>query len=732
MRSFPHTKQLDSMDCGPACLKTVLKYYKIDVPLSYLREKCYKSRIGVSLLDISSAAEAVGLNAVRVKISWDQLCNEVIYPCIIYWNSNHFVVVYKIRKRRGKTIVYISDPAIGLVECTKEQFCEAWFINNSCLGIALLLEPRTDFTPTTSDTKTKKYGLNVILAYLKPHAHSIVQLLLSMLIASVLNLIIPFTTQSIVDQGISLGKMGIIKMMLCAQLMITLGQVANEVIRNWLMLHMTARVGISLISDFLSKLMRLPIAFFDKKRAGDILQRIQDHGRVQAFLTSSLLSIVMAVLLLIIYGGILGGYSLKILAIFVIGSGLYIGWILLFLRLRRKIDYLRFNESANQQSSIIQLVGGMQDIKLNNCEKQKLWEWERIQAKLFKIGIKTLSLSQSQQVGGSLIDQVKNIIISFLAAKSVINGNMTLGMMTALQYILGQLNAPISQFISFIRSSQDASISMERLGEIHKLEDEEPNDLNRRREVDSTSDIIFHDVVYQYGGPNSPVVLDNISLQIPHGKTTAIVGASGSGKTTLMKMMLGFYRPISGTITLGGIELQNYSQTCWRKQCGCVMQDGYIFSNTIAENIGLCDETPNMERVRDAAKIANIQEWIEDLPQSYNTMIGVNGQGLSIGQRQRILIARAAYKNTPFLFFDEATNSLDANNEKGIMDNLNSLFINKTVVIIAHRLSTVKNADNIIVLDQGKIVEEGTHAQLVEMRGYYYELVKNQLDLGKE
>ena len=732
MRSFPHTMQLDAMDCGPACLKTILKYYNIDVSLSYLRKKCYTSRNGVSLLDISNAAESVGLNAIRVKIIWDQLCNDVKYPCIIHWNNNHFVVLYRIRKGRRKTTLYVSDPAIGLLEYSSEQFCEAWYCRDSCLGIALLVEPRADFTPLPTDEKTRKYGLNKILVYLKPHVHSILQLLLSMIVASALNLIIPFTTQSIVDQGVALGRMGIVKMMLLAQLMITLGQVANEVIRNWLMLHMTARVGISLISDFLSKLMRLPIAFFDKKKTGDILQRIQDHGRVQSFLTSSLLSIIMAVLLLFVYGGILGGYSLPILVIFLLGSLLYIGWILLFLKWRRRIDYVRFRESANNQSSIVQLIGGMQDIKLNNCEKQKLWEWQRIQAKLFKVGIKTLSLSQAQQIGGSLIDQVKNIVISFLAAEAVINGNMTLGMMTALQYILGQLNAPISQFITFIRSSQDASISMERLGEIHNKEDEEPNSLEKKRKIAPYSDIVFSNVVFHYDGPNSPNVIDNVSIRIPHGKTTAIVGASGSGKTTLMKMMLGFYQPISGTITLGGLDLQSYSQSSWRRQCGCVMQDGFIFSNTIAENIGLCDDYPDMERVQVAAGIANIQKWIESLPQGYNTMIGVDGQGLSIGQRQRILIARAAYKNTPFLFFDEATNSLDANNEKDIMENLNGLFINKTVVIIAHRLSTVKNANNIIVLDQGRMVEEGTHNQLIEKHGYYYKLVKNQLELETE
>lgn len=438
----------------------------------------------------------------------------------------------------------------------------------------------------------------------------------------------------------------------------------------------------------------------------------------------------MAVVLLIIYGTILGGYNLWILGVFLIGTSLYIGWVLAFIKWRRKLDYMRFQESANNKSSIVQLLGGMQDIKLNNCEKQKRWEWERIQAKLFKIRIKGLTLYQTQQIGGTFIDQTKNILISFLAAKSVIYGNMTLGMMTALTYIIGQLNAPVGQFISFAREYQDANISMERLGEIHNRDDEEPTGTEKVYDIPEKTGIEFNNVTFQYEGPHSPKVLDNISLNIPHGKVTAIVGASGSGKTTMMKMMLGFYPPVKGTVTLGGVELKNYSESAWRRQCGCVMQEGYIFSNSIAENIALCDETPDMQRVRQAADVANIREWIEQLPLGYNTKIGADGHGLSVGQKQRILIARAAYKNSPYLFFDEATNSLDANNEKVIMENLDRLFKDKTVVTVAHRLSTVKNADNIIVLDHGRIVEEGTHKELTAKRGYYYELVRNQLELG--
>lgn len=548
--------------------------------------------------------------------------------------------------------------------------------------------------------------------------------------ASLLNLLLPFITQSIIDKGVTLGNLSFVKTMLAAQLFIVIGQTANNLIRSWLMLHVTARVSISLISDFLAKLMRLPISFFDTKMTGDIMQRIQDHSRIQDFLTNSLLSIVMAMVLFIIYGVVLGGYNIIILGIFLSGTILYIGWVLLFLKWRRKLDYMRFQEAANNQGNIVQLIGGMQDIKLNNCEKQKRWEWERIQAKLFRISIKGLTLSQAQQVGGTFIDQTKNIIISFLAAKSVIDGNMTLGMMTALTYIIGQLNAPVSQFISFVREYQDANISMERLGEINNRDDEEPVGEEKIYEIPENADIEFKNVTFQYEGPHSPKVLDGISLKVAHGKVTAIVGASGSGKTTLLKMMLGFYPPSEGSVTLGGCEMEAYSESSWRKKCGCVMQEGYVFSNTIAENIGLCDEIPDMIRVRQAAGVANIREWIESLPLGYNTKIGVDGHGLSTGQKQRILIARAAYKNSPYLFFDEATNSLDANNEKLIMENLNRLFDGKTVVVVAHRLSTVKNADKILVVDNGHIIEEGTHLELTARKGYYYELVRNQLELG--
>jgi ATP-binding cassette subfamily B protein len=708
--------------------------------LQGLRDKCHIGREGVSLLGISDAAEAIGFRTAGAKISWEQLRDEVELPCIVHWNQNHFVVVYKVKKHHGKWWVYVSDPAAGLLKYSQEQFLKSWlqtYDENETtdngqptkLGIVLLLEPTPRFYKETGD-EDKKFSFSYIIKYILPYKRYLAQLALAILTGSLLGLILPFLTQSVVDTGIGTGNINFVVVILVAQLMLTAGRMANDLISSWLSLHMTVRVSISLISDFLSKLMRLPIAFFDSKMLGDIMQRIGDHSRIQSFLTGSLISMAMSLIMFVVYGVIMAGYDITILAIFLVGSALYVGWVLLFLKRRRKLDYMRFQESAANQSNVVQLINGMQDIKLNGCEKQKRWEWERIQARLYKVSIKGLTLGQTQQIGGGLIDQVKNILISFIAAKAVIDGNMTLGMMMAMQYIIGQLNAPISQFISFVQESQDAKISMERLGEIHGREDEEPEEAGKLQQVPSKAAIELKNVTFQYDGPHSDKVLNDITLTIPPDKVTAIVGASGSGKTTMLKMILGFYAPVEGQVLLAGRPLSRYSDRVWRSCCGVVMQEGYVFSDTIAGNIGVSDEIPDMGRVRQAATIANIDDFVEGLPLGYNTRIGADGHGLSTGQKQRLLIARAAYKDAAYLLLDEATNSLDANNERAIMERLQKLFRGKTVIIVAHRLSTVKNADNIIVLDHGVIVEQGTHAQLVALKGYYYNLVKNQLELG--
>ena len=740
MRKFPSYRQLDTMDCGPTCLRIIAAHYGRSWSLQTLRERCHISREGVSLLGISDAAEAVGFRTMGVKLTFGQLCEEAVLPCIVHWNQNHFIVVYRIERRRGKTWVHVSDPASGLLRYTREQFLKSWISireNNAGdsdaeaegLGIALLLEPTPRFYEERGEEE-RRLGFRGMTGYLRPYRQLIAQLLLAMLTGSIISLILPFLTQSVIDTGIGTGDLNFIVVILVAQVVLVLGQTANELIRSWLMLHMTTRVSISLISDFLAKLMRLPISFFDSRMTGDIMQRIGDHSRIQTFLTGSLLSIVMAAVTFVVYSAVMGGYDLRILGIFILGSALYIGWVLLFLRRRRKLDYMRFQEAAANQSSIVQLIAGMQDIKLNGCGKQKRWEWERIQARLFNVSVKGLALGQTQQVGGTFIDQIKNVLISFLAARAVIDGDMTLGMMTAMQYIIGQLNAPISQFIGFVQEAQDAKISLERLGEIQERGDEESAEKDYIREIPRDADIEFRDVTFQYNGPHSEKVLDGVSVTIPHDRVTAIVGASGSGKTTMVKMMLGFYEPVSGEVLLGGRRIGDYSPAAWREQCGTVMQEGFIFSDTIADNIGVSDESPDMERVRQAVETANIGDFIDGLPLRYNTRIGAEGNGVSTGQKQRLLIARAAYRDARYLFLDEATNSLDANNEKVIMERLDTLFRGRTVVIVAHRLSTVRNADNIIVLDRGRVVEQGTHRELTERKGYYYRLVRNQLELG--
>lgn len=723
--------QHDSMDCGPTCLRMVAKFYGKNYSLQNLRDRCHITREGVSLLGISDAAESIGFRTTGVKVTWRQMVEEMPLPCIVHWNQRHFVVVYDVVKKHGVYKVMVADPASGLLEYTEEDFRGLWLESErKTEGIALILEPTPKFYEEEGDDERRHYGFGYVLKYLRPYRTYIIQILLAMLTASVISLLMPFITQSVVDKGIGTGSLSLIVVLLIAQLTLTLGGLANNLIRSWLMLHTTSRVSISLISDFLCKLMRLPIAFFDSKMVGDIMQRIGDYNRIQTFLTGSLLSMVIAVVSFVVYGLIMAGYNATIFIVFLIGASLYVFWVLLFMKRRRKLDYMRFQQASANQSNIVQLIGGMQEIKLNNCEKQKRWEWESIQAKLFKVGVKSLTLGQVQEIGCTFIDQTKNILMSFIAAKSVIDGGMTLGMMMALQYIMGQINAPISQFISFVQSAQDASISLDRLGEIHEMKDEEPAEEERIKDIPSDADIVFRDVVFQYDGPHSPKVLDEVSLTIPSGKVTAIVGASGSGKTTMLKMMLGFYPPVSGEVLLGNVSLKNYSESRWRARCGTVMQEGYIFSDTIAANIAVSEEYPDMERVRWAAGVSNIKYWIEGLPLGYGTKIGADGHGLSSGQKQRILIARAAYKDSRYLFFDEATNSLDANNERTIMENLERLFADKTVVVVAHRLSTVKNADNIIVLDKGRIAEQGTHSQLTALRGKYYELVKNQLELG--
>jgi len=728
--AFPFYQQLDGMDCGPSCLRMIARHYGKGYSLQTLRERSYISREGVSLLGISDAAESIGFHTMGVKLSWEKLIKEAPLPCIIYWNQIHFVVVYRIKN----DIVFVADPAHGLIKYKKEEFLKCW-INSSSegenQGVALLLEPSPDFYKQ-EDEKINKSGFRYLFSYLKPYKKFLVQLLLGMIAGSILQLIFPFLTQSIVDVGINNRNISFIYLVLIAQMVMFFSQTAIEFIRGWILLHISTRINISIISDFLIKLMKLPISFFDTKMIGDIVQRIGDHTRIENMLTGTSLSVLFSFINLIIFSIVLAVYNLKILAVFLAGSILYGIWIFLFMKKRRDLDYKKFAQLSSNLSNIYQLIVGMQEIKLNNIEKQKRWEWESIQAKLFRVNLKSLSLTQYQQAGGFFLNQTKNIIISFLAALAVVKGDMTLGMMLAVQYIIGMMNGPVDQMVGFVQSAQDAKISLERLGEIHQKEDEEKPEENKISLLPEKKSIVIENLKFQYEGPHSEMVLDDVSLEVPEGKITAIVGVSGSGKTTLIKMMLGFYNTVSGDIKVGDIGLENFSSRFWRRCCGVVMQDGFIFSDSIARNIAPGEEMIDKGKLLHAVKVSNIQEFIETLPLGYNTKIGSDGHGLSQGQKQRILIARAVYKNPEYIFLDEATNALDANNEAVIMKNMDEFFRGKTVVVVAHRLSTVKNADQIVVLEKGKIKEKGTHADLTKLKGTYYELVKNQLELGNE
>jgi ATP-binding cassette subfamily B protein len=746
--SFPFYKQPDAKDCGPTCLRMITKFYGKKYSLDHLREKSYITREGVSLLGISDAAESIGYRTMGVKLSFEQLRHEVHLPCIVHWKQNHFIVLYKFAKERTNRFsqfilflfnrkspaeeVFVADPAYGLLKYTKKDFLKGWISTSKQgeeKGVALILEPTPEFYHKDDDEKSR-ISFGFLAKYFKPYKKYIIQLILGLLLGSILQLIFPFLTQSIIDVGISNHDVNFIYLVLMAQLMLFFSRAVVEFIRSWILLHIGARINISLLSDFLIKLMKLPVRFFDTKMTGDLIQRISDNHRVETFLSSSTLSILFSFFSLIIFSIVIAFYSTKILILFLAGSIVYALWIAFFMKKRRELDYKQFTQLADNQSKMYQLITGMQEIKLNNCEKQKRWEWEQVQARLFKVNTKSLALTQKQMAGSVIINETKNILITFLAAKAVLDGSMTLGMMLAVQYIIGQMNSPIEQMITFIHSAQDAKISLERLEEIHSKDDEEKNEQDKITDLPKNKNIDITNLSFQYDGPHSEYALKDVNLHIPEGKITAIVGTSGSGKTTLIKLLLGFYPPAKGEIRLGGNKLENYNTRMWRNKTGVVMQDGFIFSDTIARNIAVGDEIIDKERLLYASGIANVREFIEALPLGYNTKIGQEGVGISQGQKQRILIARAVYKDPEYIFLDEATNALDANNEKVILDNLRGFYAGRTVVVVAHRLSTVKQADQIIVMDKGEIVEFGIHEELRKRKGMYYGLVKNQLELG--
>lgn len=729
MTSFPFYKQHDAMQCGVACLRMICKYYQKSFSFETLSKYCHATNEGVSLLGITEAASNIGLKAVGKRLTIGQL-NEVTLPCLLHWNQNHFVVLYRIKKGRK---FYIADPGKGKATYTVSEFIQHWvgtLPKDEEKGIIMLFEPTSDFGKIKENKSNTKGAFNFLITYLKQYQKYFTLIYLGLLLGCILQLIMPFLTQSIVDLGIKNKDIGFIGLILFGEIMIVIGRTATDFIRRWLLLHISMRINISLVSDFFIKLLKLPMSFFETKLMGDLLQRMGDHTRVQSFLSTQTLNIMFTLLNFMVFGLVLFIYDKFIFLTFLSGSFIYGIWISTFLRRRKVIDYELFERQSINQNKTYQFITSMQEIKLQDCEQRRRWEWEDVQADLFVIQMKSLKLQQTQEAGSIFINEIKNVIITILAASAVINGQMTLGAMLAVQYIIGQLNSPVEQFMNFVYSFQDVKISLERINEIHYSKDENSKDNQTVSFENDKRSINIHDLSFKYNPHALKDTLSDISLNIPQGKITAIVGASGSGKTTLIKLMLGYYPSTKGSIAIGDKDINEYNLKWWRRQCGVVMQDGVIFSESIARNIAIDDTEIDFVRLEQAAGIANIHDYILNLPLKYNTQIGRDGVGLSQGQKQRILIARAVYKDPDFIFLDEATNALDAKNEKVIVENLNKFYKGRTVVVVAHRLSTVRNADQIIVLDNGKVVETGNHDSLITSQGVYYNLVKNQLELG--
>jgi len=717
---------MDMMDCGATCLRMVFKYYGQSVSIHKIRKLCQTTKYGVNMFGISEAAEKLGFRTYGVQLNLEQL-GEVELPCILHWNQNHFVVLYKIRKGR----YYISDPATGLVSYGEKEFAKNWYSTKELhSGLSLLLSPSPNFYQLDDDEAELTLEWGKMFTYFFRYKRLFIQLFLGMILGTVLQLITPFLTQSVVDIGINTKNISFINLILIAQLMLFIGSSSVSFIRSWIMLHISTRVNISILTDLLIKIMKLPMSFFDLKTHGDLMQRMSDQQRIETFLTGDTLNTLFSLINMLIFGTLLVIYNKTIFIVFFVATILYTLWILFFMKYRRELDHKRFKIGSENQTYMVEMIQSIKDIKLNNAQKQKRWGWEALQAKLFQFKVKSLALSQYQTFGSMAINQTKAILITYISAKAVIDGEITLGGMMAIQYIIGMVNGPVESLLSFMQSYQDAKISMERLNEIYETEEEEDVRKDYLSKLPTKRDIEIRNLTFRYYGAGNEPIFNKLNLTFPSGKTTAIVGTSGSGKTTILKLLLRFYNYEEGEILVGGKRLEHLDFSLWRDSCGAVLQDNYIYADTIERNITINDEFPNEQRLQNAITIANLDEFIAEQPFGIATKIGTAGKGVSQGQRQRLMIARAVYKEPEFIFLDEATNSLDANNEKVIIENLDRFFKNRTVVVVAHRLSTVKNADNIVVIEKGVVVEQGTHIELTQIKGRYFELVKNQLELG--
>ncbi len=716
------------MDCGATCLRMVARHFGRNYSLDYLREITYIGKQGVDLLSISEAAEKIGLQTLAVRVSVNRLISDLPLPCIAHWDEDHFVVVYGVK---GDTIL-VADPAKGKRKLNVQEFLNHWAEEEEGgvqVGVLLLLQTTPEFFAREGETVDRS-RIRYLLPYFTRNRQLMMQLGVGLVLGMLIQLLVPFLLKAIIDVGINRVDVNFIVIATLALGVLLISQLGVELFRSWILLHVGARVNINLVSDFLIQLTKMPLRFFETRLTGDLLQRIADNERVQRFLTSTSLMSVFSFLTFFAFVAILAIWSPIILTIFLAGTLAAVAWVALVGRWRRKSDYQQFDQLTQNQGSLMELINGMRDIKLHNAEKQKRWAWERIQAKLFRIGLETRQLEQLQRTGSAFFNEGKNLLIIAVAANLVIDGEMTLGMMVAIMYIVGTQQAPINRIVEFLRSFQEARLSLERMNEIHLRENQEDLAHQAVTLLPERADLVLEKVTFQYHGPGSKKVLKNVSLRIPKGKTTAVVGTSGSGKTTLIKLLMNLYQPTEGVVRLGDISLQNIDNRLWRSKCGGVLQDGYIFQDTIARNIALGDEIIDQKKLLRAVKAANIQSFVEALPLGYNTVVGREGQGLSEGQKQRLLIARMVYKDPEYLFLDEATMALDPYNEMLIMENLEDIFRSATKVIVAHRMSTIIEADNIIVLEDGELVEQGTHQELSYVQGAYYQLVKNQIELG--
>lgn len=741
-RKFSYYPQLDLMDCGPTCLKMISKFYGKNISVQLFRDKTNVSKSGVSLLSIANAAEAVGFHSLGIKISTDKLIEDIPLPCILHWKQNHFVVLYKVKKnifslndlfvfsRNKSCTLHVADPSKGLLTYSITEFNRNWISptnNEAKEGVALLLEPTQEFYSLDEDINNNNFDFIKLFTYLFKYKKLLIQLMFSLLVSSGLQLILPFITRSIVDVGIYTQNISYINILLIAQLVLMISRTSVDFIRSWIMLHISSRINLNIISDFLIKLMRLPVSYFETKQYGDYMQRINDHQRIESFLTGQTINVLFSTFNLIVFAIVLATFNLTIFSVFFISSLVYILWVLVFLKYRKVIDSRRFDVLSNNQNILFQIIQGMLEIKLANAQTSFRWAWERVQSKSINLHLKSLAINQYQQSGAFLINEGKNIFITFLAAQAVINGQLSLGTLLSIQYIIGQLNSPIDQLLQFVQGWQDSKLSLQRLDEIQKFPDEEPFAKPTIKHFSNDKSIYLKNVSFNYSGIIDDPVIEDVNIIIPEGKTTAIVGASGSGKTTILKLILKYYEKYTGEIKIGNFNIKDISNGFWRQECGIVMQDSFIFADTIAKNIALGEENIDLLRLHNSACLANIHDFIQSLPSGYNTVIGPSGHGISQGQRQRLFIARAIYKNPSYILLDEATNALDSHNEVTIVDNINNFFKGKTILVVAHRLSTIRNADQIIVLNKGQVVEVGTHEQLIGLNGFYHNLVLKQI-----